>query len=131
MSSDNPNSNEIRSDQVNFGPEGEIILAPTQRRGFVGHVPIIGGLMITQGVFELLFGTLFCGMAIFGQEMVAQMASGNPAVEQIGWTEDQMRLVVTVLYAAIGLGLFVLAAITIYAGWKTMHYQTARLGNLA
>ena len=130
MSSDTPNPHEIRTDEVNFGPDGEIILSPTQRRGFVAHVPIVGGLMITQGVLEVLLGCLFGGMAIFGQEIVAQMTSGNPAVQQMGWTDEQMRLGVSLLYGAIGLGLFILAAITIFAGWKTLRYENRTVGQI-
>lgn len=113
---------------VSYGPNGEIILSPNLRRGPVGQVPVVGVLMIVQGVLELAFMIVYALLALFGLKFFSWMTASDPTLE--GWTEDKFNQFSLLVFGGMALGLGVLSAMRIYSGWKTIHYQQRDLAKL-
>tara|TARA_R110002049_G_scaffold2750_9_gene22376 strand:+ start:47364 stop:48068 length:705 start_codon:yes stop_codon:yes gene_type:complete len=103
--------------------EGEIRLPPNQQRGMVGQVPIVGVLMMVQGVLMVLVAVGIALYAVFMpqffEEMRRDMAAqgnGTPMPAQMGtWFSIGTGVVALVLGCIAGL--------TIVSGFRLLKYR--------
>jgi hypothetical protein len=136
MSSNNPFSDSYEPPESRFGtssdsvesltigPNGEVIIPASQRRGMVGHVPILGWLMIVQGVLEFVLGILFAVMAFVGPDAVAEVAQNMPTVEETGMTAGQLKMLTMLVYGGIGAALAIIGIITAIGGWQVTQFRS-------
>ena len=52
------------------------------KRGMVGHVPVIGILLIVQGVLQLIMGAYLLALPFFLSEFLDEQLQNNPAIQQ-------------------------------------------------
>ena len=144
MSSDNPfrdPTNPYRSDvegsaaydEATMDPNGEIAIPSGMRRGMVGHVPVVGWLMVVQGVLELVVGTGLIAAAYFLPAQMAPQVQNNPAIQNQGanFTPDQMALFITVVYGGMGAISLVLGLLSVFAGYRMTRFRSHTLGIVA
>jgi hypothetical protein len=129
FSSNPPNPYGPSSAVSSLSNEGPISLPPGIGRGMVNQVPIVGVLMIVQGVLDVLIGIGIAFyaffMPMFFEEMQRQAAAqGNnaqPMPPEMG------------AFLSIGLGLLsfvivLVGALTIFSGIRLIRYQSRSLG---
>lgn len=100
-----------------------------RERGLVGHVRILGILLMVHGVFALLCGLMFAGMAIlfpmiFVMDPPPRGAPNAPPPEAIGWF-------IGAIYGGIGFVTLLAGGLQIYAGYKTYLFRQRKLGILS
>jgi hypothetical protein len=99
-----------------------------RERGLVGHVRVLGILMLVHGVLALLCGLLFIAMAIFFPMIFAAMEpppnarAGEPSPEFIAGIAGGV-------YGAIGLITLIAGGLQIYAGYQTLSVSQTAIGN--
>jgi hypothetical protein len=99
-------------------------LADITERGLVSQVPILGVLMIVQGVFISIAGTAIIGYAVlmprFLQQMQQQQAGQGGNVAPM---PPNMGLWFGVVGGLLGLLMFLIGVLTIFAGVRTMKFR--------
>jgi hypothetical protein len=101
-----------------------------RERGLVGHVRVLGILMLVHGVLALLCGLLFIAMAIFFPMIFAAMEpppnarAGEPSPEFIAGIAGGV-------YGTIGLITLIAGGLQIYAGYQTYLFRKRQLGIIA
>ena len=96
-------------------------------RGMVGHVPVVGILMIVQGALEAVVGVGLAAMAFVMPMMMkaelqrAGAPAGGPSPEQFQW-------IMGAVYGGMGLFLVALATLRIVAGLGNLKYRRRVLG---
>ncbi len=128
--SDNPYSEPVINPYgptLNVGTaveSGPISLPPEMKRGLVNHVPIIGVLMIVQGVFDALMAIGTTIYAVFMptlfEEIQRQGAQGNPGQPMPAGAAVAMTAVVGVM----ALVMFVVGILAVYSGIQLLKYRS-------
>ena len=104
--------------------EGDIQLAENQQRGLVGHIPVIGILMIVQGVLVMSMAVFIGVYAVFmpqffeemRRDMAAQGAGGAAMPPEFGtW----FMVVGALIAATIG----IVAVTTVLSGIKLLKFR--------
>lgn len=89
-------------------------------RGMVGHVRVLGILMIVQGVLSLMMGLFFIVMAV----VMTTIVSMDPPQRANGDAPDQFIWVIGAVYGGMGLAGFVPGIFHIVGGWKGMRFRS-------
>ena len=98
-----------------------------RERGLVGHVRVLGILMLVHGVLALMCGLMFVAMAVFFPMLFASIEpppnarAGEPPPEVIGW-------IMGGVYGGIGLITSIAGGLQIYTGYQTYLFRKRQLG---
>ena len=113
------------ADEVSFGTEGQIILPVGLERGWVGHVPIVGILMMVHGVAEILAAAGLIVLAFIMPEALRNEAQQDPALQ------GDMVWFLSALYGTMGLVLLSIGALSIFGGMRVFRYRGYTWGIVA
>ncbi len=110
--------------------EGELELPLGMQPGMVAQVPILGVLMIIQGVLEILVSLAIAFYAfltpmIFDQIRRDAAKNGGAQPPQLPPAAENWAMIVAVILAA---GILLLAVLTILCGVRIMNYRARVLG---
>jgi hypothetical protein len=91
-------------------------------RGMVGHVRVLGILMIVQGVLDLLMGLMLVAMGI-GLPFLMSMDGNarNPPPAEMPW-------IFGLVYGGMGLCGVIPGILHVWAGWRVFHFQQRTFG---
>ena len=128
MEHDNPYQNTPGSfdDGWRFGPSDGRDLPPGRDPGMVGHVPIVGWLLIGHSILALVFGVLLVLMPFLVLEQVTEALQENPAFRD--FTPEELRSLVSTIYLVMGIGLIILALLSLFAGIQMLRFRMYPLG---
>lgn len=96
---------------------GDIPAGAGQRRGMIGHVPVLGVMMIVQGALELVMGLSVAGYAVFMPQFMQELR--NEAVKQGGpgaAAPVPMPTWVSIAGVTMAIAILLVSAMTIYSG---------------
>ena len=95
-------------------------------RGMVGHVRVLGILMIVQGALDIAMGVMLIVMAI----IMPMMMQNDPAFQRPGVDAPPQAFFIGMMigYGGIGLTITAVALLNIYAGWQTFNFRQRNLG---
>lgn len=105
-------------------------LAGGRPRGFVGHVRVLGVLMMVQGAFDILMGLFLLGMSVFAVVML-QNDEEFKRIQAQEFSPEVMSYIVGGIYGGLGLIALVVGILNAYAGWRTFRFQSRTLGIIA
>ncbi|GAA4471255.1 MULTISPECIES: hypothetical protein [Novipirellula] len=113
------------SSAASIGGAGAVRLSEVHSRGMVGQIPILGVLMIVQGVFITLMGLVFGGYA-FAMPMIfrsiredaAKQGANPPPMPQ----EMELGMLIGLGVAAVCV--LAIAVFTIWAGVRVIKFQS-------
>ncbi len=112
--------------------QGDISLSPGERRGMVSQVPILGVLMIVQGVMEVLvsIGIAFYAFAmpmVFEQMRrdAANNAGGGAQPPTLPPGAENWLMIGGSIFAVV---ILVIGVLTILSGVRIMNYRSRVLG---
>lgn len=99
-----------------------------RQRGLIGHVRVLGILMMIQGVLGLLMGVALIGLGVFVGVMFVNEGGGpgfprnqnQPPPEVFGW-------ILGVVYGGMGLLMMIVGGVTGYSGWRTFQFRSRTL----
>ena len=95
------------------------------KRGMVGHVPVVGILLIVQGVLQLLMGAYLLALPFFLSEFLDEQLQNNPALQQQqDFTPEQMKQIMLGTYLVMGAIGGVLSLVQIAGGIQTLRFRT-------
>ncbi len=122
---ENPYASPSPSPFSDFAPGGPNMPTPGQYpRGMVGHVRVLGILMIVHGVLQALMGAMYAVMsAMF--PMMAQFDAEGP---QADMPFEGMQYVVMGVYIAMSLAGIVPGILGCWSGWQLTRFQGRTLG---
>jgi hypothetical protein len=105
-----------------FSDRASLPMQPGAReRGLVGHVRIVGILMIVQGVLSLLMGLMLVAMAIF---MGVMFSVDPPPGPPNGPPPETMAIIMGCTYGVMGLCGLVPGIMHIYSGLRVYQFKS-------
>lgn len=135
MSDDRPDTRDALnpyglSPSTTLGPPRDnlIILPEGTGRGGVGHVTVVGILMVVQGILGTLAGVAIGGYAIWMPSILSEMRQqtppgGNPAPAMTGEMETWFVVGMGMIALMIG----VLGILTIWMGIHVIRFRSRRM----
>ena len=108
---------------------GSISLPAGIKRGMVNQVPIVGVLMIVQGVLDALVGIGIGFYALLMPKLFEEIqrqaaAQGNNAQPM----PPEMGVAMTIGMVVLGAAILAIGALTIYSGIRVIKYESRTLG---
>lgn len=114
--------------EITIGPDGQIILPPDQRRGMVGHVPVVGWLLLVQSVIQLVFSVALMVLAVMLPEVMSEALQKNPAMQnQADFSPQQLQWLVTAVYGGMGAALLLISLLGIVASVQILRFRSYTL----
>ncbi|HTN76532.1 MAG TPA: hypothetical protein VL096_14835 [Pirellulaceae bacterium] len=112
-----------------FGDAAPHADANYRPRGMVGHVRVLGILMIVQGALDIAMGLMLIVMAV----IMPTMMQNDPAFQRAGADGPSQTFFMWMMigYAGIGLVVTAIALLHIYAGWQTFNFKQRNLGMIS
>lgn len=115
-----------------LGTSGALGLTPDTRRGLVGHVQIVGVLMIVQGLLDVVMALGIGAYSIFLPRIFAEIEAqaaeqgqqGNPMPENF----ETMFLVGGSILAVL---ILCVALLMVFAGWQAIQFRLRVWGIVA
>ncbi len=107
-----------------MGPEGEIKLSPGQKKGWVGHVPVVGWLLLVHSILALAFAVGLIALGIMLPGTIAAEAENNPTIQDQGMSPEQLELLIQVVYGGMGVGLLVISLMGIVAAIQILRFRS-------
>ena len=101
----------------------------TRRRGMVGHVRVLGILMIVKGAFDLVIGLFVVGVVVLMVIMAQATPPPNGGPNHPGPPPAVMVVMVNWIFGVVMyLGPLVAGILYVYAGWKSIMFRQRKLG---
>lgn len=126
-----PPPSSSKPDHATVGPGGEVLLPPGLVRGLVGHVQVVGILMIVQGVLTAVYGLIMGIMGtVLPQFMQAAMQT-DPNMQEAPFTPKQFGGLMMAVYLGMGIVMLILGILYIVGGMRVMQFRSRVFGIIA
>ena len=113
--------------------DGSVSMPGGMRRGKVGHVTVLGWLMVVQGIAELVVGVGLVVASFALPAAITPAVQNNEVFQSQGTdlTPEQLRVLITIVYGVMGAIGIVVGLLTIVGGARLTRFRSYVLGIVA